>query len=206
MRQFALIAATTSLCFAGLVGGATAETTAPAQETSPSEVGGLQFGAQVSDGPTAPGSKATVDADGTARAPENAPDEVKKVIWAANKALGTPYVYGGGHKDFSTSGGLDCSGAVSFALNGGNFLDSPLDSSAFGSWGEEGKGEWITVYTNPGHAYLVVAGVRWDTSRAGSYGAREQRRRGRQARSSGISWQTASRPSGSFEARHPAGF
>ena len=32
------------------------------------------------------------------------------------------------------------------------------------SWGERGKGEWITVYTNPGHAYVMIAGLRLDTS------------------------------------------
>ena len=32
------------------------------------------------------------------------------------------------------------------------------------SWGEPGKGKWITVYTNPGHAYIVIAGLRLDTS------------------------------------------
>nr|MBA3300483.1 hypothetical protein [Thermoleophilaceae bacterium] len=42
-------------------------------------------------------------------------------------------------------------------------LDTPLDSSSFASWGEPGPGQWITVYTNPGHAYVVIAGVRFDT-------------------------------------------
>ncbi len=34
----------------------------------------------------------------------------------------------------------------------------------FAKWGERGRGTWITVYTNPGHAYVVVAGLRFDTS------------------------------------------
>ena len=34
-------------------------------------------------------------------------------------------------------------------------------------WGQAGPGDWITVYTNPGHAYVVIAGLRLDTSAAG---------------------------------------
>ena len=36
--------------------------------------------------------------------------------------------------------------------------------ASFMRWGERGKGQWITVYTNPGHAYAVIAGLRLDTS------------------------------------------
>jgi hypothetical protein len=31
-------------------------------------------------------------------------------------------------------------------------------------WGQAGKGGWITVYGAPSHAYMVVAGLRFDTS------------------------------------------
>ena len=34
-------------------------------------------------------------------------------------------------------------------------------------WGLKGKGTWITVYTNPGHAFAVIAGLRLDTSTGG---------------------------------------
>ena len=40
------------------------------------------------------------------------------------------------------------------------------------SWGEPGRGQWITVYTNPGHAYVVIAGLRFDTSGPGERGPR----------------------------------
>ena len=33
-------------------------------------------------------------------------------------------------------------------------------------WGKPGKGKWLTIYSNPGHVYMVVAGVRFDTSAA----------------------------------------
>ena len=32
------------------------------------------------------------------------------------------------------------------------------------SWGSDGPGDWITVYAHGGHAYIVIAGLRFDTS------------------------------------------
>jgi cell wall-associated NlpC family hydrolase len=91
------------------------------------------------------------------------PKKVKKVIRAANRIEHKPYVYGGGHGSFRSSG-YDCSGAVSFALRGGKFLSRPLASGPLMSWGKSGKGRHITVYSNPGHVYLVVDGLRFDTA------------------------------------------
>jgi hypothetical protein len=102
--------------------------------------------------------------DGLARAPDCAPRRVKLVIEAANKiAKGTDYCYGGGHGKFKSSC-YDCSGSVSYALHGGRFVDQPLDSSGYMRWARHGKGDWFTVYANPSHAFLVVAGLRFDTS------------------------------------------
>jgi hypothetical protein len=39
-----------------------------------------------------------------------------------------------------------------------------MDSSGFMRWAHRGKGDWFTVYSNSGHAFLVVAGLRFDTS------------------------------------------
>ncbi|MBJ7472324.1 MAG: C40 family peptidase, partial [Solirubrobacteraceae bacterium] len=116
--------------------------------------------------PTTPGAVAKLQKDGTALAPADAPLEVQQAVWAANKLIGKPYRYGGGHARFNDTG-YDCSGTVSFALKGAKALKSPLDSSSFMSWGEAGEGEWITVYTNPGHAFVVIAGLRLDTSASG---------------------------------------
>jgi hypothetical protein len=112
-----------------------------------------------------PGAKAKLLPTGQARAPESAPIEVQQAIAAANSIDDTPYCMGGGHSDFQ-SRCYDCSGAVSYVLgpDGAGILDSPLDSTDFKSWGERGSGSWITVYTNPGHAYVVIAGLRFDTS------------------------------------------
>ena len=143
--------------------------------------------------PTVPGVAATI-VNGLAAAPAAAPDAVKQAIWAANAIIGRPYRYGGGHAHGFTDRGYDCSGTVSFALHGGNLLDSPLDSSSFMRWGASGAGDWITVYTNPGHAYVVIAGLRLDTSAAGDPSGLK-----------GPRWRPNLRSSRGFKARHPIG-
>jgi cell wall-associated NlpC family hydrolase len=100
---------------------------------------------------------------GVAAAPMNAPAAVQQVIWAGDQIIGLPYIYGGGHQSF-TSSGYDCSGTVSFALHGASLLTSPEDSSEFEHWGSHGIGRWVTIFSNPGHAYMTVAGLRLDTS------------------------------------------
>jgi cell wall-associated NlpC family hydrolase len=99
---------------------------------------------------------------GIALAPPSAPPRIKAAISAANMIVGRPYIWGGGHASWY-SRGYDCSGAVSFALGGGGFLEAPLDSTRLESWGAPGPGKWITVYANAVHAYAVIAGLRWDT-------------------------------------------
>ena len=90
-------------------------------------------------------------------APAGAPAAVRHAITEANAIVGLPYRWGGGHRSFR-SRGYDCSGAVSYLLHGGGLLASPLDSSSFMRWGARGPGRWITVYTNPAHAFVEVAG------------------------------------------------
>jgi cell wall-associated NlpC family hydrolase len=145
---------------------------------------------QISPGAAPPGGQtATIASDGTAIAPENAPLAVKAAIEAANAIEDAPYSWGGGHGSFDSSG-YDCSGAVSYALNGAGVLPSPLDSGGLMSWGEPGGGDWITVYANPGHTFAVIAGLRWDTSGSGG---------------SGPSWYTDMRSSAGYVVRHPSG-
>lgn len=100
--------------------------------------------------------------EGEAIAPPGAPPIVKRVIAAANQIRHRPYVWGGGHASFS-SHGYDCSGAVSYALHGGGLLDVTMVSGQLASWGEAGPGKWITVYANSQHAFMIVAGLRFDT-------------------------------------------
>jgi cell wall-associated NlpC family hydrolase len=130
---------------------------------------------------------------GLAAAPEDAPAVVQHLIWAANKIIGRPYVFGGGHKSF-ISFGYDCSGTVSFALHGGHLLKTPLDSSQFMDWGRAGQGEWLTILTNPGHAYLDVAGLRLDTSAADDPSNQQ-----------GPRWRPLRPANAGYTIRHPAG-
>src|SRR4051812_26061541 len=133
----------------------------PAQASPPGGVASTTPEAEVATEVGPPG-KATL-VNGRAIPPVNAPPAVKQVIAAANKIRTKPYIYGGGHARFWDAG-YDCSGSVSFALHGGGFLSSPLPSGPMESWGSGGRGRWITVYANSGHAYAVIAGLRWDTA------------------------------------------
>jgi peptidoglycan hydrolase CwlO-like protein len=108
------------------------------------------------------GETAGFISESEASAPESAPEQVKGAIAAANAIAMTPYIWGGGHASFESSG-YDCSGAVSYALHGGGLLESPLDSTGLETWGEAGPGKWITVYANAEHAWMIIAGLAFDT-------------------------------------------
>jgi cell wall-associated NlpC family hydrolase len=138
---------------------------APAPTTDPAS-GETVAPAPTENVPPPNGSTATINSDGTATAPADAPQAVKDAIAAGNQITNTPYLYGGGHGSFDSPGGYDCSGSVSYALHGGGLLSTPLDSTGFMTWGDPGPGQWITIYSNPGHAYMVIAGIRFDTSGA----------------------------------------
>jgi cell wall-associated NlpC family hydrolase/flagellar motility protein MotE (MotC chaperone) len=112
--------------------------------------------------PLNPGQEVEVLTESEASAPAAAPQAVKDAVSAANAIAYTPYIWGGGHGSFESEG-YDCSGAVSYALHGGGFLESPLDSTGLETWGEPGPGTWITVYANAEHAWMVIAGVAFDT-------------------------------------------
>jgi hypothetical protein len=152
-----------------------------------------------------PGAVAQLLPDGTAAAPSDAPVQVQNAIFAANKIQTKPYIYGGGHGRFNDRG-YDCSGTVSYALHGGGLLKSPLDSSSFMSWGARGRGAWITVFTNPGHAYAIIAGLRLDTSVYGYVSRALRARVAKSAFQSGPRWRATQRPARGFLARHPVGF
>lgn len=142
-----------------------------------------------------PEQTATILPNGFAAAPESAPQEVKDAIAAANEIIGKPYVYGGGHNLKFSGRGYDCSGTVSYALHGANMLKAPLDSGSFMRWGAKGPGTWFTIYTNPNHAFAIIAGLRLDTSAAGDpSGAKGPR------------WRPVLRSTKGFTARHPLGF
>jgi cell wall-associated NlpC family hydrolase len=139
-----------------------------------------------------PGSLARY-VNGLAAAPISAPAVIQQVIWAGNQIVGLPYIFGGGHASF-ISPGYDCSGTVSFALHGGNLLQSPEDSTEFEGWGSHGAGRWIAVFANAGHAYMAVAGLRLDTSAADDPSNQQ-----------GPRWRPLRPENAGFVVRHPLG-
>ncbi len=141
------------------------------------------------DEPEAPTEKAYLTSDGVAVAPASAPDEVKAIIEAGNAIATKPYKYGGGHARWNDTG-YDCSGSVSYVLHAAGLLNRALDSTEFMSWGERGRGTWVTVRTNPSHAYLIVAGLRFDTSAL---------------RATGNRWSEQMRSASGFRGTHPDG-
>jgi len=139
--------------------------------------------------------RAAIDADGLAIIPTTAPRRLVALMQAANDVARKPYVYGGGHGrnpgEIWTDSAYDCSGSVSYALAAAGYLDGPLVSGALATWGDPGPGRWVTIYANGGHAFMVVAGLRFDTS-------------GRQI--TGTRWQSAdARSYAGFSVRHPPG-
>jgi len=136
--------------------------------------------------------KATLNRDGTATPPANAPEAVTAIIEAGNEIAFKPYKYGGGHGKWYDDG-YDCSGSISYVLHFGGLLKDSMPSSGFESYGDAGPGQWITTYANGGHAYMVVAGLRFDTSAA-------------KAQSNGSRWTNVMRPSDGYVVRHPRGY
>jgi cell wall-associated NlpC family hydrolase len=140
--------------------------------------------------PVAPATgKAVVAANGLATAPADAPPQVKAIIDAGNRIATKPYKYGGGHGQWEDSG-YDCSGSMSYAFHGAGMLDRALDSTEFESWGQPGKGPWVTIYAKGDHAFMIVAGLRFDTSGRASQGSR---------------WQADMRSTAGYVVRHPVG-
>jgi cell wall-associated NlpC family hydrolase len=153
---------------------AAAETTTeePVETTEPTETG-----------------RARITSDGLAVAPADAPEAVKQVIEAGNEIATKPYKYGGGHGSWNDSG-YDCSGSVSYALHGAGLVNRPRDSGGFMRWGASGRGNWITIYAHGGHVFMMVAGIRFDTS-----GRRED----------GTRWHDTRASRRGYTVRHPRG-
>ncbi len=133
---------------------------------------------------------------GVAYAPSYAPIQVQEVIWAGDKIRKKPYIYGGGHGVWNDAG-YDCSGTVSYVLHAAGMLKTSMDSSQFETWGVAGVGTWITVYTNPGHAFIEVAGIRLDTS---------AEQDPHPAPGTGPRWRPLMTSSAGYQARHPLNF
>jgi cell wall-associated NlpC family hydrolase len=139
--------------------------------------------------------QAAIGANGLAIVPDTAPHKLVALMHAANDVARKPYVYGGGHGrnagEIWADSAYDCSGSVSYALAAAGYLEGPQTSGTLMSFGKPGPGRWVTIYANAGHAFMVVAGLRFDTS-------------GRQV--TGTRWQDAkARSYSGFTVRHPVG-
>jgi cell wall-associated NlpC family hydrolase len=129
-----------------------------------------------------------VTSAGLAAVPSGVPAAVRAIVDAGNKIALLPYRYGGGHGSFRDNA-YDCSASVSYALAAAGLVKEPLDSTAFMSWGAPGRGKYVTIYANAGHAFMFVDGLRFDTGNLGG----------------GTRWTAQSRDVGGFTARHPPG-
>lgn len=193
-RLKTLLAAAMLAAVIALLPTSAAAATRSGGSTSTSSTGGVS-----PDDPKFRPAKRAKLVNGIAIAPKGAPRAVKRAIDAANEISGMPYKYGGGHASFPRDNGYDCSGSISYVLHGAGLLGGgPLDSSSFMRWGKKGKGKWITVYTNPGHAFIMIAGLRFDT------GFRDNSVRGLHP-GRGPRW-GKKRPTRGFKARYPKGF
>jgi hypothetical protein len=134
--------------------------------------------------------KGYVDSNGLAVAPSSAPAEVQALVAAGNRIATKPYRYGGGHARWNDTG-YDCSGSVGYVLHAAGLLSRSLDSTGFMRYGDAGRGTWITIRSNPSHAYMIVAGLRYDTSARSRTGSR---------------WTEEMRSASGFRGRHPEGF
>ncbi len=139
--------------------------------------------------------QAAIDSGGLAIIPDTAPRKLVALMHAANDVAHKPYVYGGGHGRVAgevwTDSAYDCSGSVSYALAAAGYLKGPETSGTLMRFGKPGPGKWVTIFANAGHTFMVVAGLRFDTS-------------GRQ--NTGTRWQPANaRSYAGFTVRHPIG-
>ena len=187
-RGLAVLAAHAALLLGGLL--------APAAHAAPTEsaTGGVEptlvAPAPITSAPEATVTRAVLAADRrTATAPAGAPAAVAKAIAAANRISDKPYRWGGGHGRWEDAG-YDCSGTVSYVLHHAGLLAVARDSSDLMGFGRSGRGRWITVYAHGGHAYIDIAGLRFDT--AGGRGEDGPRWRAERAGAAG------------YAVRHPA--
>ena len=136
-------------------------------------------------------TRAALTPDGLAVAPTDAPAVVQQMINAGNQIAHLPYRFGGGHGTYQDTA-YDCSGSLSFVFIEAGILNTTVDSSQLMKMGDPGPGKWVTIYANPGHTFMYVAGLRFDTVALAGSGSR---------------WSNSppEEGTGGFVARHPPG-
>jgi cell wall-associated NlpC family hydrolase len=116
------------------------------------------------------GAPVSLAADPTASA------KISSMVHFADSAVGKPYVYGGGHGDFSVQPGYDCSGFVSAVLHAAGYLTHPVDTTALPSQPgiEAGPGKFVTIFDralsgHDGHVIIEINGQFYESG--GMHGA-----------------------------------
>jgi hypothetical protein len=108
--------------------------------------------------------------------PAGVPATVQAMVVAGNELQDLPYGPGG-HPDPLGAYEEDCSSTVNYVLYRSGvrpiaeiLKDNPL-AQDYVSWGAPGPGRWVTIYASAGptpHVFIVIAGLRLDTSHDGT--------------------------------------
>jgi hypothetical protein len=108
--------------------------------------------------------------------PDGAPAQVQAMVIAGNELQDLPYG-AAGHPDPLGAPNQDCSSTVNYVLYraGERPLaeierENPLAQS-YVDWGLPGPGRWVTIYATDrptAHVFIVIAGLRLDTSHNGT--------------------------------------
>jgi cell wall-associated NlpC family hydrolase len=98
------------------------------------------------------------------------------MVHFADSAVGKPYIYGGGHGDFTPQPGYDCSGFVSAVLHSAGYLTHPVDTTVLPSQPGilAGPGKFVTIYDralsgHDGHVIIEINGQFYESG--GMHGA-----------------------------------
>ncbi|MBK8092608.1 MAG: C40 family peptidase [Verrucomicrobiaceae bacterium] len=89
------------------------------------------------------------------------PDKIKNVVYAANRIIGKPYKWGGGHLKRLDSG-YDCSGAISYALSEAGIIPGSKHCREYLQFGRPGKGRWLTLWVHEKHIFMTIFGRTFD--------------------------------------------
>jgi hypothetical protein len=108
--------------------------------------------------------------------PAQAPRAVQAMVIAGNELQGLPYGPDG-HPDPRGAPDEDCSSTLNYVLYRSGvrpiaeiLRENPLAQN-YVSWGEAGPGRWVTIYATTAptaHVFVVIAGLRLDTSHNGT--------------------------------------
>jgi hypothetical protein len=154
-----------------------------APTTQPITAGGAgSYGRVGGESPTPiefiPGERAELDpTDGhLAWIPEGVPTTVQAMVVAGNELQELPYGFDG-HPDPRGATEEDCSSTVNYVLyrSGVRPIDEIVKDNPvaqdYVNWGDPGPGRWVTIYATDvptPHVFIVIAGLRLDTSHNGT--------------------------------------